>query len=178
VSFWKQVLTTIMRLFGRRPAQLPAGPEGPASIDEGAAELPEDMQAGLRKLAGHQGVVVDTVAHALRDYAHLREVMMGPGASVDAVDDVTMIAEAQSLLRAMISRAPDVKTLLDIAGKRENDREGRASAGNAALVLRDQGRSLHEVSSAALQWASSRSEADMQKLQERARGMTASIARE
>lgn len=143
--------------------------------DAGAAELPEDLQADLRKLAEDKGVVVDTLALAVRDYSHLREVMMGPGASVDAVDDVTLIAEAQTLLRVMITRAPDVKALLDIAGKRSNDREGRASAGDAALVLRDQGRSLHELSSAALQWASSRSEEDMQQLQERASRVTSSI---
>jgi hypothetical protein len=140
--------------------------------------LPEDLQADLRKLAHHKGVVVDTLALAIRDYGHLREVMMGPGASVDAVDDVTMIAEAQTLLRVMITRAPDVKTLLDIAGKRSNDREGRASAGDAALALRDQGRRLHELSSAALQWAASRSDEDMRQLQERARRLAASIALE
>ena len=162
------MLTAILGLFGRRPPQLPAGPGNAPSIDEHAAALPEDLQVSLRSLGNEKGVVIDTVALAVRDYEHLREVMMGPGASTDAVDDVTMIAEAQTLLRTMIQRAPDVKTLLEIAGKRDNDRQGRASAGDAALVLRDQGRSLHEVSSAALQWASSRSDEDMQQLQERA----------
>lgn len=147
-------------------------------MDEGVASLPEDLRETVRRLAHQKGVVIDTVTLAIRDYAHLRDVMMGPGASADAVDDVTMIAEAQALLRAMIVRAPDIKTLLEIADQRSNDRQGRASAGDAALVLRDQGRSLHEVSSAALQWASSRSEEDMRRLQERAQRLAAHITLE
>lgn len=134
-------------------------------FSEGASDLPEDLQEILRSLEGERGVVVDTVAHALEDFVHLRQVMMGPGASTDAVDDVTLIAEAQELLTAIVHRAPEVKTLLEIATKRTDDKAGRSSAGDAILVLRDQGRVLHELASAALQWASSRSEEDRMKLQ-------------
>ena len=166
VNRWKQIFVEILRLLGRRPAQLPPARGVAPVFDESAADLPDDLQEILRKLSSHKGVVVDTVAHAIRDYAHLRDVMMGPGASADAVDDVTMLAEAQALLRTMIVRAPDVKTLLEIASKRSDDLPGRSSAGEAILMLRDQGRSLHELASAAMQWASSRSEEDGRRLHE------------
>lgn len=166
MNWWKRVFAEIMRLFGRQPGQLPPAKGVALVFDESAADLPDDLQAILQKLVNQRGVVVDTVAHAIRDYTHLREVMMGPGASADAVDDVTMIAEAQAHLRAIIVRAPEVKKLLEIASKRSDDRPGRSSAGHAILVLRDQGQDLHDLTSAALQWASSRSEDDMRRVQE------------
>ncbi len=130
------------------------------------ADLPEELQEIVRGLAGHKGVVVDTVARALQDFAHLQEVMMGPGARGDAVDDVTLIGEAQELLHAIIVRAPEVKTLLQVAKDRPDDKPGRSAAGAAILEVRDQGRVLHELASAALQWASSRSEEDRKQLQQ------------
>lgn len=130
-----------------------------------ASDLPEDVQEILRELEGERGVVVDTVTRALEDFVHLREVMMGPGASTDAVDDMTLIAEAQQVLTAIVLRAPEVKALAAIATKRADDKAGRSSAGDAILLLRDQGRVLHELASAALQWASSRSEEDRKKLE-------------
>ena len=167
VNWWRQIYTEILRLFGRRPAQLPPAksPSPSAKVSLDASELPEELQDILKSLDGERGVVADTVARALEDFLHLREVMMGPGASTDAVDDVTLIAEAQELLRAIILRAPEVKTLSEIATKRADDKAGRSSAGDAILALRDQGRVLHELASAALQWASSRSEEDRGKLQ-------------
>ncbi len=165
MNWWKQIYTEILRLFGRRPAQLPPASSTTADLSRHAAELPEELQEILRSLAGERGVVVDTVSRALEDFVHLRQVMMGPGAGADAVDDVMLVAEAQELLTAIVVRAPEVKTLLEIATKRADDKAGRSSAGDAILVLRDQGRVLHELASAALQWASSRSEEDHRKLQ-------------
>ena len=171
MNWWKQIYTEILRLFGRRPAQLPPATSTSVNLSLHASELPEELQEILRGLEGEKGVVVDTVARALEDFVHLRRVMMGPGASADAVDDVTLIAEAQELLSAIVVRAPEVKTLLEIATKRADDKAGRSSAGDAILVLRDQGRVLQELASAALQWASSRSEEDRMKLQRCAQRM-------
>jgi hypothetical protein len=129
------------------------------------AELPEELREIVRSLEGHEGVVVDTVARALQAFAHLQEVMMGPGAGVDAVDDATLLGEAQELLSAIIVRAPGVKTLLQVAKDRPDDKAGRSAAGDAILALRDEGRVLHDLASAALQWAASRSEKDRKQLQ-------------
>jgi hypothetical protein len=172
VNWWKQIFAKILQLLGRQPAQLPPGRATPAGLEHDAADdLPEDLRAIVADMKGHKGVVVDTVVQALQDFRHLRQVMMGPGASSDAVDDVTLIAEAQHLLRVILLRAPEVKTLLAIATTRTDDKAGRGSAGDAILVLRDQGRLLHDLASAALQWASSRSEADREQLQACARRM-------
>ncbi len=165
MNWWRQVFAKILRLLGRRPAQLGAGQSPLVALEEGVDDLSADLQEIVRSLAGRKGVVPDTVARALRDYRHLTKVMMGPGATADAVDDVTLIAEAEELLRAIILRAPEVATLLEVATKRADDKAGRSAAGDAILLLRDQGRTLHELASVALQWASSRSAEDREALQ-------------
>lgn len=166
MNWWKEIYSKILRVLGRRPAQLPPASATVVDISAHSSDLPEELQQILRSLEGHNGVVTDTVARALKDFAHLQEVMMGPGARVDAVDDVTLVGEAQELLTAIIVRAPEVKTLLEVAKGRPDDKAGRSAAGDAILVLRDQGRVLHNLASAALQWASSRSEEDRKQLQQ------------
>lgn len=169
MNWWKQIFTKIMALLGRRPAQLGPNPVSPAHRLQDLSDIPEDLRDIVQSLQGEKGVVVDTVSRALQDYRHLKTVMMGPGATTDAVDDVTLIAEAQELLRAIVVRAPQVKTLSEIATKRTDDKAGRSAAGDAILVLRDQGRALHELASAALQWASSGSVSDRKQLEDCAR---------
>lgn len=169
MNWWKQIFTKILVLLGQRPAQLATSTDARAEYSRYASDLPEDLRAILESLKGEKGVVPDTVARALQDYSHLKTVMMGPGASTDAVDDVTLIAEAQELLRAILVRAPEVQVLSDIATKRSDDKPGRSAAGDAILVIRDQGRMLHDLASAAVQWASSRSESDREQLHECAR---------
>ena len=169
MNWWKQIFTKILVLLGRQPAQLTASTDASAEYSRYASELPEDLQVIMKSLEGKKGVVADTVTRAVQDYSHLKTVMMGPGASTDAVDDVTLIAEAQELLRAILVRAPEVQVLSEIATQRSDDKAGRSAAGDAILVLRDQGRVLHALASAAVQWASSRSESDREQLQECAR---------
>ncbi len=113
--------------------------------------------------------MVDTVATAIGDWADLHDVVTGPGASTDAVADVNLLSEANECLRAIIVRAPEVKALSEIAGKRGKDRAGREAAGDAILNLRDQGQVLHALTSAALRWASSGSDEDRQRMKDAAR---------
>jgi hypothetical protein len=164
VNWWRRAFAHLLRLFGRRPLQL-AAPSKVAQVFGSAAELLDaDLQDTLKDLTDNKGVVTDTVAQAIRDHADLREVMMGPGATTDAVDDVTLIAESEAILRDIILRAPDISVLVRVASSRPHDKEGRESAGEAILGLKDEAMILHELASAALRWGASRSQEDSEHL--------------
>ena len=75
-------------------------------------------------------------------------------------------AEAATVLRGLLESAPLVSALSTVAGERQDDRRGREAAGDAMLELRDRGRSLHDVASAALAWAASQSDENGKRLQE------------
>lgn len=147
MPWWQRLLLQIRALFARAPKQLPAADVG---------ELAEDLQEALERLGTEKGAVYDAAHRAARDFGDLREVLMGPGATDDAAADVSLLADAEDVLRSMLQRAPEVKTLASIAGERDGDKQGRAAAGEALLRLRDQGRALHELASASLLWASSK----------------------
>ncbi|MCP4449398.1 MAG: hypothetical protein GY811_29300 [Myxococcales bacterium] len=155
MPWWQRLLLRIRALFQSEPKQLPA-----ASLDE----LAVDLQEAMSRLATEKGAVLDAAQRAVADFGDLRSVLMGPGASSDAAEDVSVLAEAEDVLRSMLTRAPEVQALAAIAGKRGSDKAGRAAAGEALLQLRDQGRYLHELASASLLWASSKSLEDLEKM--------------
>lgn len=138
----------------------------PAALTSGSAlALPSGLRQDLEQLKC-SGVVRDTVASATQDYSHLREVINGPGSSGDIVDDVTVLAEAEALLRDIIARAPGVDTLARVATDRQDDRPGREAAGDAILRLRDDAKPLHDAASAALRWAAGGSSEDRDRFQQ------------
>ncbi len=147
-----------------------ASPQLPAPSEE---PLAEDLRLALRRLGSEPSAALDASERAVKDYRDLARVLMGPGASVDAAWDVSVLADAEDVLRSMLSRAPEVNQLAKLASERATDSDGRAAAGEALLRLRDQGRLLHEVASASLAWAASRSQKDQEALRqcaERLRG--------
>jgi len=152
-------LRRIQEFFAPRPRQLAA-----AKVEAQMETLAEDLQDALRALGHDKGAVLDTAQRAVSDYSDLRDVLMGPGASSDAAEDVTLLAEAEDVLRSMLTRAPHVKTLAAIAARRSTDKQGREAAGEALLKLRDQGRALQELTSASLLWASSKSRAHHEQM--------------
>ncbi len=156
MPWWQRFLLHIRALFERTPKQLPMGD---------VSELAVDLQEALRELGTEKGAVYDSAQCAVRDYADLRDVLMGPGASDDAGADVTLLAEAEDVLRSMLLRAPQVKALTAIASRRGGDAQGRAAAGEALLQLRDQGRALSKLTSASLLWASSQSREHQEEMQ-------------
>lgn len=164
MPWWRRLLLRIRALFASAPKLLPAADVG---------QLADDLQEALERLGSEKGAVHDAAHRAVRDFGDLREVLMGPGASDDAAADVSLLAEAEDLLRSMLQRAPEVKALATIAGERGGDKQGRAAAGEALLQLRDQGRALHELASASLLWASSKKLEDQEAMRscaERLRG--------
>tara|TARA_R110002096_G_scaffold16898_12_gene58116 strand:+ start:61029 stop:61550 length:522 start_codon:yes stop_codon:yes gene_type:complete len=156
MPWWHRLLLRIQAFFAREPrAFLPAAkPE----------DLPEDLQEALRRLGNEKSAALDAASRAVKDFGDLRTVLMGPGASSDAAWDVSLLADAEDVLRSMLLRAPEVRQLAAIAGDRGSDKAGRAAAGEALLQLRDQGRVLHEVASASLLWASSKTLQDQEAL--------------
>jgi hypothetical protein len=156
MPWWQRLLLRIRALFALQPHGLL-----PAAETE---ELAEDLQDALRRLGHEKGAVLDAAQRAVKDFADLRTVLMGPGASSDAAWDVSLLADAEDVLRSILLRAPEVKQLAAIAGARGSDKAGRAAAGEAILQLRDQGRVLHEVASASLLWASSKTLQDHEAL--------------
>jgi len=163
-TWWQRLFAWIRRLLGRGPALLRPAPAGSRWGDY-APSLPDDLRSQLDRLSD-EGVVWDTVRSAIEDYGDLREVMQGPGATADTVNDVELLAEAEDVLRSIIGRAPNVQVLVDVAGKRSADRAGREAAGDAILELRDDGKALHDTASAAIRWAASRSDRDGRHLEE------------
>jgi len=155
MPWWQRILLRIRALFTRAPKQLSMGE---------VSELAPDLQEALRELGTEQGAAYDAAQRAVRDYCDLRDVLMGPGASDDAGEDVTLLAEAEDVLRSMLLRAPQVRTLAVVATRRSGDAQGRAAAGEALLRLRDQGRALSQLTSASLRWASSKSPADLEAM--------------
>lgn len=156
MPWWQRLLARIRALIDRaQPARLPAAK---------TEELADDLRVALRELGTEKSAVLDAAERAVRDFSDLRTVLMGPGASHDAAWDVSLLADAEDVLRSMLSRAPAVKQLSALASERVADKAGRAAAGEALLQLRDQGRLLHEVASASLLWASSKSRADQEAL--------------
>ncbi len=156
MPWWQRFLLRIRALFVRAPKQLPMGD---------VSELAVDLQEALRELGSEKGAVYDAAQCAVHDYRDLRDVLMGPGASDDVGADVTMLAEAEDVLRSMLLRAPQVKALTAIASRRGGDTSGRAAAGEALLQLRDQGRTLSKLASASLLWASSQSPEHQEAMQ-------------
>lgn len=156
MPWWQRLLLRIRALFRREPRALL-----PAAETE---ELADDLQDALRRLGREKSAVLDAAERAVKDFSDLRTVLMGPGASSDAAWDVSLLADAEDVLRSMLMRAPEVKQLAAIAAERGSDRAGRAAAGEALLQLRDQGRVLHEVASASLLWASSKDPQDQEAL--------------
>jgi len=170
-AWWRRLSGWIRDLWSRERAQLaPAARVQSSSVGVVfgaiALELTDDLQHILTDLATQRGVVVDTVAGAIEDYGHLRAVVMGPAATHDAVQDATLLGEAESALGAIIQRAPEVAVLAQVAGKRTDDRTGREAAGEAILELRDKRRALHELASAAIHWGASRSPEANQHMQQ------------
>ena len=131
---------------------------------EGAAALPDDLREELGALTAERGAVREVVAGAVRDYSHLRAVLLGPGGGDSPVDDAAVLGEAEVTLRSIVGRAGDVAAVAAIAARREGDRAGRAAAGEAILRLRDQERVLRETASAALRWAAARDPASAERL--------------
>lgn len=156
MPWWQRLLHSIRALFAREPRGLL-----PAAKTE---ELADDLQDAFRRLGHEKSAVLDAAERAVKDFGDLRTVLMGPGASSDAAWDVSLLADAEDVLRSMLLRAPEVKQLAAIAADRESDRAGRAAAGEALLQLRDQGRMLHDVASASLLWASSKTLQDQEAL--------------
>jgi hypothetical protein len=159
LRWWQRLLRWLRARFGRR--QLPPAP----SWREQVASLPEDLRAEVAALPVDSSAAVrETVTRAVADYLHLREVLLGPGASAVAVDDAVLLGEAEATLRSIVARAPAVSALVAVAVQRGGDRRGREAAGDAVLHLRDQSRGLHETASAAIEWAASRSAGDAERL--------------
>jgi len=156
MPWWRRLLIRIRALFAPEPRALL-----PAAETE---SLAEDLQDALRRLGREKSAVLDAATRAVKDYGDLRDVLMGPGASSDAAWDVSLLADAEDVLRSMLLRAPEVKQLTAIAADRGSDKAGRAAAGEALLQLRDQGRILHDVASASLLWASSKTRRDQEAL--------------
>ncbi len=160
VGWWLRLWLRLLALLrGARPVK-----ELRAARDD--TPLPDDLHELYLQLAGKKGLVADTMERAVEDYRHLRAVIMGPGAGIDAVDDVTMLAEAEEALREMLQRAPHLQSLVELAAGRERDRKGREATGEAMLAFGDRGRALHDLSSSALRWASSQSADDLARMQE------------
>lgn len=152
---WARVVAMLVNISS--PKQLQAS--------NSAANLPDDLQELYARVKRTSGLVADTVDGAVADFEHLREVVMGPGATADAVDDVNLLADAEEALREMLRLAPELQTLVHLAGQRRSDRKGREATGEAMLAFRDRGRALHDLASAALRWASSRSAEDLARMQ-------------
>lgn len=169
--WWQRLLAWLRRL-QKRVLALPAAPEkreaGRAGRDE-LRSLSLPVRQRLEALEDVQGAARATVDAAVQDYLHLREVLLGPGASTRALDDVEILASAEAALSYILEHAPRVWTLSNIAAQRERDRAGRQAAGEALLELDDVGKKLHDTASAAIQWASSRADEDCRRLAARAR---------
>lgn len=168
--WWHRLLRWFRRLKGRILALSPAADsfESRRPTQGQLNTLAPAIRAHLDALTGVKGAVRATVDGAVEDYLHLREVLLGPGASTHIFDDVEILASAEEALTCILEQAPELSALSSIASRRPRDRAGRAAAGEALLHLRDTGRKLHDTTAAALQWASSRSEADGRRLAERA----------
>ena len=167
IAWWRRIWARVVVLL----IKISPPKELPASFS--TADLPVDLQALYARVKRSSGLVADTVDGAIADFQHLREVVMGPGATADAVDDVTLLADAEEALREMLRMAPELQTLVELAGQRRSDRKGREATGEAMLAFRDRGRALHDLASAALQWASSRSAEDLARMQGCAANITA-----
>ncbi len=163
MPWWRRLLLRIRALFVREPKPL-LGRESKQLRPAQILELADDLQQALLRLGNEKSAVLDAATRAVRDFGDLRTVLMGPGATSDAAEDVTLLADAEDVLRSILIRAPEVKTLAAIAAERGGDKAGRAAAGEALLKLRDQGRLLHDLTSASLLWASSRSLADQENM--------------
>jgi hypothetical protein len=159
LSLWRRLLEWLRALLSPRLA-LSSGRWG-ANADA----LPDDIRDQLSALPARRGAVRDAVMSAIDDYVHLRQVLLGPGATGSPVDDVALLAEAEVTLRSVVGRASSVAALVSVAIRRRGDRAGREATGDAILHLRDQARALHEAASAAIQWAASRSRRDAERLQ-------------
>ena len=167
-SIWQRLLARLRAIadwFRAGPLQLTGGSSISDVFGVEADQLPAELQEILIQLVESKGVVVDTLRQAIGDCFDLRRVVMGPGASVDAADDMTMLAEADEVLREIIVGAPKVQVLVEVASTRSRDRPARESAGHAILVLRDKARTLRALSSALLCWAESHSEQDREHLE-------------
>lgn len=158
IRWWRRLWAGLRRLLAdlRGPKALSAGRD--------ASDLPDDLQELYQRVRA-TGVVGDTSQRAILDYRHLRDVVMGPGATSDAIDDVSLLADAEELLRELLRRAPELQTLVELAGARAQDRKGREATGEAMLHFCDQAQVLHELTSAALRWASSQSTEDLVYMQ-------------
>lgn len=155
--WWLRMLAWLRALFRRQARALP-----PSRRERDM--LPDDLRDQLDELALDKGAVADSIQGAIRDYLHIRQVLLGPGASDSAVDDAALLAEAEVTLRSMMNRAGAVATLVRIAVHRTSDRPGRQATGVAMLHLRDQGRALHDTASAAIRWAATRDASDAARL--------------
>lgn len=134
-----------------------------ATFGHNLESLSPEILEDLEKLAPHHpGVVTSTVSSALADYFDLRTLSDGP-ASGDIVDDVSMLAETQTLLAGLVERATEVAILAQVAGTRQDDRAAREAAGDAILELQDRERMLRALTSTALRWASSQHRDDYER---------------
>lgn len=176
MSLWRRFLDWLRAVLWPRLA-LTSGSALERRWGDSVGALPEDIRDQLSALPAGRGAVRDAVLSAIDDYAHLREVLLGPGATASPVDDVALLAEAEVTLRSVVGRASAVAALVAVAVRRRGDRAGREATGDAVLHLRDQARALHDAASAAIRWAASRNRSDAERLRACAERLQQATAR-
>ncbi len=151
-SLWDRLIAWIRRVLVGRPRRLLAGRNTlrwPTDVEL----LPADLRESLSSLADERGVVRDTVARAIEDYASIQRIVAGPSPDADAVFQATLLADAEVALRTIIDAAPNLANVVSIATQQRTDRKTREAAGGAILSMQDCAHALTLAAAAALQWA-------------------------
>lgn len=134
-----------------RGPQLPGAAEPAAALAPAAAPAPIDVTAVPKDLSPEVEAIA---AAAVQDFRHLCDALVDPAlARAAGVDADGMRAEADTLLRDILRRAPMVSRVRRIAGERPDDGDSRRAGDDALAALARQADALRGATAAALRVA-------------------------
>ncbi len=126
-------------------------------IAAGIAALPADTSVALR----HQ---VDT---AVEDFRQLAAILTDPAlVATIGLDAPGMLAEARTVLFALLTQAPRVARVQALAARRVDDKPAQEAAAAALAAQGQRSEALHRAASAAVQAAAASAVGDPAKLQD------------
>lgn len=166
LGFWARLKAWLDSLFGARRPALPA-PRRP--WQDQLAQLPSPLQRALETLPRDlPDSVSDLVGDALEDFGHLQELTTGQALESAPIDEVLLLAEAEHAVAELLQRAKTVAIVVSLASRRLDDAPAQSASVEALGALKTECQEIHDITSAAIQYAATLSDEDGSSLKLRA----------